>query len=282
VLYIDIDIHHGDGVQDAFYFTDRVMTLSFHKYGEQFFPGTGDITEIGAGEGRLYSLNVPLKTGIEDNQYTNIFNMVVEATVQKFRPEAIVLQCGADSLRDDRIGNFNLSIEGHSSCVEFVRKLNIPLILLGGGGYTIKNVARCWANETAVCLQQPISPVVPFNEYFDYYAPGYQLHPSQVYLCENQNTSQSLNDVREKVFERLRHLECAPSVQRHAVPKDFFMSGQDEDPVDQEEEQDRIAQQPINLLFAQPSQLGTNFWKTEEGAMDTELNIGGTSILSIS
>ncbi len=61
VLYIDIDIHHGDGVQEAFYLTDRVMTVSFHKYGNYFFPGTGDMYEIGAEAGRYYSVNVPLK-----------------------------------------------------------------------------------------------------------------------------------------------------------------------------------------------------------------------------
>lgn len=224
VLYIDIDIHHGDGVQDAFYFTDRVMTVSFHKYGQQFFPGTGDVNEIGAGRGRLYSLNVPLKDGIDDMQYLEIFTSVIQAVVQKYRPEAIVLQCGADSLQDDRIGNFNLSIEGHSNCVDFVCKFNIPLIVLGGGGYTVKNVARCWATETAVCLGTKISPAVPFNEYFEYYAPEYQLHPNPTYYCENQNTAESLNDLKMSVFEQLRHFEAAPSVQKFNIPSDFFSS----------------------------------------------------------
>ena len=67
VLYIDIDIHHGDGVQEAFYLTDRVMTVSFHKFGNYFFPGTGDMYEIGAEKGKYYSLNVPLKDGIDDH-----------------------------------------------------------------------------------------------------------------------------------------------------------------------------------------------------------------------
>ncbi len=66
VLYSDIDIHHGDGVEEAFYTTDRVMTVSFHKYGNQFFPGTGNVYEVGVGKGKNYSLNVPLKDGIDD------------------------------------------------------------------------------------------------------------------------------------------------------------------------------------------------------------------------
>jgi len=68
VLYIDIDIHHGDGVEEAFYTTDRVMTVSFHKYGE-YFPGTGDLRDIGAGRGKYYSLNFPLRDGIDDESY---------------------------------------------------------------------------------------------------------------------------------------------------------------------------------------------------------------------
>lgn len=67
VLYIDIDIHHGDGVQEAFYLTDRVMTVSFHKFGNYFFPGTGDMYEVGIEKGKYYSLNVPLKDGIDDH-----------------------------------------------------------------------------------------------------------------------------------------------------------------------------------------------------------------------
>lgn len=72
MLYIDIDVHHGDGVQEAFYLTDRVMTVSFHKYGNYFFPGTGDMYEIGAESGRYYSVNVPLKEGIDDQSYVQV------------------------------------------------------------------------------------------------------------------------------------------------------------------------------------------------------------------
>lgn len=75
VLYIDIDIHHGDGVEEAFYNTNRVMTVSFHKFGE-FFPGTGDPRDIGVGEGKHYSVNFPLKDGIDDESYASIFKPV--------------------------------------------------------------------------------------------------------------------------------------------------------------------------------------------------------------
>lgn len=113
VLYIDIDIHHGDGVQEAFFLTDRVMTVSFHKYGNSFFPGTGDMFELGADYGRYYSVNVPLKEGITDSDYSYIFKAVIDDVLEFYRPTAVVLQCGADSLGGDRLGCFNLSIKGH-------------------------------------------------------------------------------------------------------------------------------------------------------------------------
>jgi acetoin utilization deacetylase AcuC-like enzyme len=75
VLYIDIDVHHGDGVEEAFYTTNRVMTVSFHRYGD-FFPGTGDLKETGAAEGAGYSLNVPLKKGLDDKTYLHLYRTV--------------------------------------------------------------------------------------------------------------------------------------------------------------------------------------------------------------
>ena len=76
-LYIDIDVHHGDGVEEAFYLTNRVMTLSFHRFGD-FFPGTGSITDVGEDEGKYYAMNVPLKKGIDDDSYIRVFKTVIK------------------------------------------------------------------------------------------------------------------------------------------------------------------------------------------------------------
>ena len=148
VLYIDIDIHHGDGVEEAFYTTDRVMTVSFHKFGD-YFPGTGDLRDLGYGKGKYYSVNVPLNDGIDDDSYQSLFKPIISKVMEVYQPGAVVLQCGADSLTGDRLGCFNLSVKGHAECVRFVRSLNVPLLLLGGGGYTIRNVARCWCYEVS-------------------------------------------------------------------------------------------------------------------------------------
>lgn len=178
VLYIDIDIHHGDGVEEAFYGTNRVMTCSFHKFG-QFFPGTGALDDTGVGAGKGYSVNVPFHEGITDLRFFSMFKSVIGKINERFRPEAICLQCGADSLVGDKIGCFNLTLNGHAACVDYIRRLNVPLLVLGGGGYTMRNVARCWAFETAVLTGRNVDNAMPHNDYFEYYGPDYLLHIRQ-------------------------------------------------------------------------------------------------------
>merc|ERR1719312_684165 len=98
----------------------------------------------GAFKGMNYSVNVPLAEGVNDEDYINIFNPIFDRCVEKFKPEAIVLQCGTDSLAHDRLGCFNLTSKGHDECIRYVKSKGIPLVVLGGGGYTVRNVARCW------------------------------------------------------------------------------------------------------------------------------------------
>lgn len=236
VLYIDIDIHHGDGVQEAFYLTDRVMTLSFHKYGNYFFPGTGSMFETGSQQGKHYSVNVPLKDGIDDHSYLSIFCPIVQTCVEFYQPSCIVLQCGADSLGCDRLGCFNLSIRGHGDCVEFVKHFNLPLLILGGGGYTIRNVARCWTYETALLVDTPISNELPYNEYFQYFGPDFTLHPYTQTRIENQNDRLYLDQIRQTITENLRLLQAAPGVQMHHVPPDIFTFEQTVEPNPDERE----------------------------------------------
>jgi histone deacetylase 1/2 len=232
VLYIDIDIHHGDGVEEAFYTTDRVMCVSFHKYGD-YFPGTGDIRDIGAGPGKYYSVNFPLKDGIDDEAYLSIFKPVIAKIMEVYRPGAIVLQCGADSLTGDRLGCFNLTIKGHAECVEFVKSYNVPLLVLGGGGYTIRNVARCWTYETAKLLNKDVKDDLPYNDYFEYFGPDFSLHipPSNM---ENQNSYEYLEKHKIQLLENLSKIKGAPSVQMHEVPPDSYYLSDEEEDLDQD------------------------------------------------
>jgi hypothetical protein len=222
VVYIDIDVHHGDGVQEAFYQSDRVMTVSFHRYDGTFFPGTGALDEIGIRGGKRYSVNVPLQEFIDDTAYAYIFEKVMTNVMESYRPSAVVLQCGADSLAGDRLGSFNLSIKGHGACVAFMKTFKVPMMVLGGGGYTIRNVARAWTYETALCTDTVLPDSLPMNEYYQHYGPDYRLHAPIVDAnADNANTRQYLDEIRIAIAEQMRGVESAPSVQMQEIPPDI-------------------------------------------------------------
>ncbi|KIK71315.1 hypothetical protein GYMLUDRAFT_33456 [Collybiopsis luxurians FD-317 M1] len=216
VLYIDIDVHHGDGVEEAFYTTDRVMTVSFHKYGE-YFPGTGELRDTGVMKGKYYALNFPLRDGISDESYKSVFEPVIQKVMESYDPSAIVLQCGTDSLSGDKLGCLNLSMRGHANCVKFVKSFNKPLLLLGGGGYTMRNVSRAWAYETGLAAGVELGPDIPVNEYYEYFGPNYQLDVKSSNM-DDLNTPAYLNRVKQIVMENLRHTGGVPSVQMTDSP----------------------------------------------------------------
>ena len=230
MLYIDIDLHHGDGVQEAFFSTDRVFTLSFHKYDpENFFPGTGNYDEVGASSGKHHCLNVPLRDGIDDASYVSLFKSIVEPVLVAYRPTSVVIQCGADSLGCDRLGRFNLSIVAHGECIEFIRSFNIPLLVLGGGGYTVKNVARCWAYETSLALQKDLPNTIPETmpaEFRSKFGPDYELHPNLRTTVPNANTPRYLEKIRAICLDQLKWMRGAPSVE---FAERYGEDGYDED-----------------------------------------------------
>ncbi|KAI0446517.1 hypothetical protein F4803DRAFT_559437 [Xylaria telfairii] len=227
VLYIDIDVHHGDGVEEAFYTTDRVMTVSFHKYGE-YFPGTGELRDVGIGTGKYYAVNFPLRDGIDDSSYKSVFEPVISSVMEFYNPDAVVLQCGGDSLSGDRLGCFNLSMEGHANCVKFVKSFNRPTLVVGGGGYTMRNVARTWAFETGLLVDAHMDRTLPFNEYYEYYGPDYELDVRSSNM-ENANSPEYLEKIKNQLIENLRRTAHVPSVQMQDVPRQSLGAMTDED-----------------------------------------------------
>lgn len=149
--------------------------------------------------------------------------------METYQPSAIVLQCGADSLTGDRLGCFNLTLKGHGMCVEYVKSFNVPLLLLGGGGYSVRNVARCWVHETAIALGQTLDDDIPENDYYEYFGPNFKLHLTQSNM-ENLNPHESLEKIKIKLFEVLRDLPCVPSVPFHTVPREIEKSEPEADP----------------------------------------------------
>nr|CAD7591454.1 unnamed protein product [Timema genevievae] len=264
VLYIDIDVHHGDGVEEAFYTTDRVMTVSFHKYGE-YFPGTGDLRDIGAGKGKYYAVNIPLRDGMDDESYESIFVPIISKVMETFQPGAVVLQCGADSLTGDRLGCFNLTVRGHGKCVEFVKKYGLPFLMVGGGGYTIRNVSRCWTYETSVALGVEIANELPYNDYFEYFGPDFKLHISPSNMA-NQNTPEYLEKIKTRLFENLRMLPHAPGVQVQAIPEDSVNDSDDDE--DKANPDERLTQVALDKRIAPDNEFSDSEDEGEGGRRD--------------
>lgn len=121
-----------------------------------------------------------------------------------------------------------------------MKSFNLPTLVLGGGGYTIRNVARCWTYETSICLDTELSDDLPHNDYHEYYGPEYKLQitPSNM---KNLNSKQELDDIRNKLLENLRAIESAPSVARHNTPRDLE---EDEDEDDEEAEKSKFSFDP--------------------------------------
>jgi len=150
VAYIDIDAHHGDGVQKAFYETNQVLTISLHESGSTLFPGTGFEYEIGKGEGEGYSVNLPFPHDTNDGVYIWAFEEVVPELIHAFQPDVVVTQLGVDTFYDDPLTNLHLSILGYERVLKRIKDLAPRWVALGGGGYNISNVARAWTLAWAV------------------------------------------------------------------------------------------------------------------------------------
>lgn len=249
VLYVDIDIHHGDGVEEAFYSTPRVMTLSFHKYGG-YFPYSGAIDDIGVGPGKYHAVNFPLQDGITDAAYETIFKPVVQAIMDRYKPGAVVLQCGADSLSGDRLGTFNMTLGGHGACAEFIRSFNLPTLVVGGGGYTLRNVARCWCNETAIMLGEKLPDDLPYTEYLEYFTPNFHLQIQPNPCIVDLNSPEHLNTLRARILDNLRYAEGTPQISMHPQKRDDEEEDADIDIEAEENPEIRMSQKQRDMRVA--------------------------------
>ena len=150
VAYIDIDAHHGDGVQAAFYDTDRVLTISLHESGHYLFPGTGFAQEIGEGQGRGYAVNLPMPPGIDDETYLEGFIDIAPPLVQAYQPDFVLTQLGVDIFHDDPLAHGQLTTSGFSRVLQEIKAFAPRWIATGGGGYNVANVARAWTLAWAI------------------------------------------------------------------------------------------------------------------------------------
>jgi acetoin utilization protein AcuC len=161
VAYIDIDAHHGDGVQEAFFDDDRVLTISVHESGRYLFPGTGFVGELGEGRGRGFSVNLPLFPYTSDDVYLDAFRQVVPPLVRAFSPDVVVTQLGIDSYHSDPLTHLQLTTMGFVELVREFAALGLPWLAMGGGGYDLMAVARAWTLAYGVMLGEEWPDRVP-------------------------------------------------------------------------------------------------------------------------
>ena len=145
VLYLDVDVHNGDGVANEFYDRSDVLTISFHQNPKTLFPGTGFENEIGTGEGKGYCVNVPLPVGTYDQAYLKAIETIVLPLTRAYNPDVIVFELGADALAGDPLANLCLTNNVYADIIHHLMSFNKPIVATGGGGYNVENTVRAWA-----------------------------------------------------------------------------------------------------------------------------------------
>ncbi|MEP6979887.1 MAG: acetoin utilization protein AcuC [Nakamurella sp.] len=167
VAYVDVDVHHGDGVQAAFYDDPRVMTISLHESPRTLFPGTGRPAEVGGGDAAGTSVNVALPAGTGDAGWLRAFHAVVPGALQAFRPQVLVSQHGADAHVEDPLANLRLSVDGQRAAQLALRELadrhsGGRWLAVGGGGYAlVRVVPRTWTHLLGIVTDRDVAPATP-------------------------------------------------------------------------------------------------------------------------
>lgn len=180
VAYVDVDAHHGDGVQDAFYDDSRVLTISLHETGETLFPGTGDVDEIGVGQGRGYSINMPFLRESGDEIYLRAFCEIVPRALENFAPDVLVTEIGADAHFLDPLAHLNLTTHAFQEITRTLCALSPgKWLCVGGGGYRDSVAPRVWALVWSEMNGTPFADELPAT-YRALYDDGECLHDSEV------------------------------------------------------------------------------------------------------
>lgn len=164
IAYVDVDVHHGDGVQRAFYGDPRVLTVSIHQHPATLWPNTGWPAEIGAGPAEGTALNLGLQPGTRDAQWLRGFHAVVPGALAAFRPQLLISQCGVDTHREDPLADLELSVDGQRAAFLAMRGwadryAEGRWLAVGGGGYgVVRVVPRAWTHLLAAALDRDIDP----------------------------------------------------------------------------------------------------------------------------
>ena len=171
-MYVDVDVHHGDGVERALWDEPRAVTLSVHETGERLFPGTGFVQDTGGPTATGTAINVPLPPRTTADGWVRAIRATVPALVRAVRPTLLVTQHGADTHRSDPLADFSVTLEAQREVMMLMRALADEVcggrwLALGGGGYAVIDVVpRSWTHLLAVATGAPIDPTAPLPQDF--------------------------------------------------------------------------------------------------------------------
>lgn len=160
VAYVDLDAHHGNGVQHAFYEDKRVLFVSLHESGKSLYPWSGIETEMGTGSGSGFTVNAPLEAGADDEVFDFMFTSLVPPLIRSFGPDIIVAELGADMMISDPLTHLKLTNNSYQRAIRELTGLCPKILALGGGGYDLFKTARCWTLAWSI-----LNNVDPNDEY---------------------------------------------------------------------------------------------------------------------
>ncbi|MFW9968440.1 MAG: histone deacetylase [Candidatus Thorarchaeota archaeon] len=212
VLYLDTDVHHGDATQEAFYHDPSVLTISTHELSMGFFPGTGQPEEIGIGEGKGYSVNIPLPPLTDDFEYWKAFEELIVPIWLAYKPDLVFWNAGADAHMDDPLADLLLNLDTYYRLSKTVRQLahlgNKKLVIVGGGGYHPVAAARVWTVLLADLADIALPPLVPAqwiemcHKYgFEIKRGGWTDRPQRMYAEHESKVKRAVDETIEKVKE---------------------------------------------------------------------------------
>jgi acetoin utilization protein AcuC len=209
MAYIDIDAHHGDGVMYGFYGDTSVLDIDLHEDGRYLFPGTGSQEEIGEGDASGLKINVPLPPQTTDEIYLEAFEKIVPPAIRRYSPELILLQSGADSHRGDLLSHLALTAKAYYEAASRIHDLAHEfcegrVVVFGGGGYRLSNVARCWTSVLSAFTQTKLPNDLPSDWRDDYRSIAGEEAPTLLMEPQSRSTMEARQNVAEIISELKR------------------------------------------------------------------------------
>jgi acetoin utilization protein AcuC len=210
IAFIDLDAHHGNGVQEEFYEDPRVLFISLHETGRTLYPWSGYETEFGSGKGRGFTVNFPLEPGTDDEVYGFALDAVLFPLLKSFSPEIIVAVLGADTLVSDPLTHLKLTNNIYQRAVRGIMDLSTRILGLGGGGYDLYRTARCWTWAWAI-----LNRLEPMDEFAGLVG-GMMFGPEMEVGSLYDHPYKSEGEVKETAFEEARRV--AAYIQKEIFP----------------------------------------------------------------